>query len=83
MAATLHTWFREIHTGSDIQDTLKRCKCPESGDALKVVKINEKIKLKMQCPDEINGLKDQRIKWLCQSSPKTAWPLATVWSELS
>ena len=80
MAATLHTWFREIHTGSDIQETLKRCERPENCECLKVVKINDEIKAKMQKPDEI---KDQRLKWICQSAPKAAWPLATVWSELS
>ena len=79
MAATLHTWFREINAGTDIQDTLKRCERPENCDALKVVKINDEIKAKMQRPDEI---KDQRLKWKCQSAPKAAWPLSTMWAEL-
>lgn len=52
----------------------------ESCDVLKVAKINEKIKSKMQCPGEI---KDQRMKWLCQSALKAIWPLATASSELS
>ena len=76
---SLHQWFREIHTGTDIQETLKKCERPENCDALKVVTINKEVKDKMSRSDEI---KDQRMKWICNAAPKAAWPLATVWNEL-
>ena len=33
----------------------------------------------MGAPDEI---KDKRMRWLCESTPKAAWPLAAAWAEL-
>ena len=76
---SLNQWFWEIHSGSDIQGTLKQCKHPENCDSLKVVTINKEVKDKMSRADKI---KDQRMKWLCNAAPYAAWPLASVWNQL-
>ena len=76
---TLNTWFRTIMNGAEIKETLKSCERPENCDCLKTVIINPEIKAKMLPPDDI---KDKRMRWLCEATPKAAWPLASAWAEL-
>ena len=78
MAASLTHWFQTIHSGQEIQDTLKDCVCPQNATALKVVKLNEEVKLQRQ--DEINN---NRMRWLCTAVPKTTQPLVRAWATLS
>ena len=80
MAKCLEKWFRTIHSGIEIQETLKSCIRPENATALKVVKINDEVKKKMERPDEIA---DNRMRWLCTAVTKTAQPLTKVWASLS
>ena len=80
MAKCLEKWFRTIHSGIEIQETLKSCIRPENATALKVVKINDEVKKKMERPDEIA---DNRMRWLCTAVAKTAQPLTKVWASLS
>ena len=78
MAASLSRWFRTIHSGQEIQEALKNCVRPVNATALKVVKLNEEVKLQRQ--DEIN---DNRMRWLCNAVPKTVQPLVKAWATLS
>ena len=44
IATVLHTWFRRIHSGIEVQEALKQCKRPSNADALKPIKMKEEIK---------------------------------------
>ena len=73
-------WFRNIHSGTQIQETLKLCKRPKNCDALKYVEINPEIMRSINKQDIID---DQRMKWLSQAAIKSAQPLAAAWSNMS
>ena len=79
MADCLIKWFREPHTGTEIQETLKLCERPKNAEALKVIQLNPEIKKWMSRADDH---KDQRMKWLATVAPKAAQPLARAWAQL-
>ena len=79
MADCLQRWFRTIHSGHDILETLKLCTRPANATSLKTVKLNEEVAKKLDRPDEI---KDNRMRWLCNALSKTVQPLTKVWASL-
>ena len=53
LAKALDYWFRDIHSGSEIQEVLKAVKYPENATALKQVVVNDEVKKFMSCQDRI------------------------------
>ena len=78
---TLWEWFRNVHTGAEIQEVLKMCLRPANCDPLLPVSINPKVARSMD-RSKSDEFDDQRLKWLCNGLVKASQPLATAWSEL-
>ena len=79
VCGVLNTWFRKIHSGTEIQETLKLCRRPFNASALKNIEINPEVKKNLSHQDEH---KDQRLKWLSNAILKSAQPLSMCYSKL-
>ena len=75
----LDRWFRNINTGSRIQEILKTVERPSNANSLKIVTINEEVRSKMSRKDM---LADQKMKWISNAIIKSASPIAIAWSKL-
>ena len=76
---TLLTWFRQVHTGSEIREVLNECLRLSNCTALEPVTINEKVQKLMTKSDT---MKDQKLKWITTGLLKSAQPVTTAWAQL-